>query len=215
MVNLKQSFKKFWHFIWEEDSIWSWLANVLLAIILIKFIIYPALGFALDTKYPIVAVVSGSMEHHGDFDTWWQKPAICDVACTQGEFYTKLNITKDKFENFKFKNGFNKGDIMILSGVSPDKVNIGDVLVYTSVTPDPIIHRAILMRENNGKYSYTTKGDFNPTINPHIFEADIDQSRLLGKAVFRIPFLGWLKITAYCGYTSITTKDTFVACMVR
>ena len=59
----KRLLKKIWHFIWEEDSIWSWIANVIIAFVLIKFIVYPLMGFALSTNYPVVAVVSSSMEH--------------------------------------------------------------------------------------------------------------------------------------------------------
>jgi hypothetical protein len=217
MEKLKHYWKRFWHFIWEDDSIWSWLANVVLAIILIKFIIYPAIGFALDTNYPIVAVVSRSMEHQGNFDAWWNKPAICKQQCTQGEFYLQeeYNITKENFQEFRYKNGFNKGDIMVLKGVAADKVAVGDVIVFTSITPDPIIHRVIAVHDKNGRYSYTTKGDYNPAIKKDILEDDIDQSRLIGKAVVRLPLFGWLKITAFCGYTGIVTQDTFFNCMRR
>ena len=62
-MDLQKATSKIWHFIWEENNIWSWLANIILAFILIKFIIYPAIGFILGTQYPIVAVVSGRMLH--------------------------------------------------------------------------------------------------------------------------------------------------------
>ncbi|MBI5393230.1 signal peptidase I [Candidatus Woesearchaeota archaeon] len=217
MEKLKYYWKRFWHFIWEDDSIWSWLANVALAIILIKFIIYPAIGFALSTNYPIVAVVSRSMEHQGNFDKWWNKPAICKQQCTQEEFYkqNEYNITKEEFQTFRYTNGFNKGDIMVLKGVAPDKVAVGDVIVFTSIMPDPIIHRVIALHEKNSRYSYTTKGDYNPAIKKDIFEDDIDQSRLIGKAVVRLPYFGWLKITAFCSYMNIVGKDGFVECMSR
>ena len=70
----KKLLKKTWHFIWEEDSIWSWIVNVILAFILIKFIVYPGLGLLLSTSHPVVAVVSESMEHNEmKFDDWWDK----------------------------------------------------------------------------------------------------------------------------------------------
>ena len=48
--------KKTWHFIWEDDSLLSWIVNIVLAIVLIKFIIYPGLGLVLGTGFPVVAV---------------------------------------------------------------------------------------------------------------------------------------------------------------
>jgi len=54
-------FKRLWHFLWEEDSIWSWIANVIIAFVIIKFLLYPGLGFVLGTPAPIAAVFSGSM----------------------------------------------------------------------------------------------------------------------------------------------------------
>ena len=61
--------KKIWNFIWHDNSVWSWLVNVILAFVLVKFVIYPGLGFLLHTTHPVVAVMSSSMEHNGDFNT--------------------------------------------------------------------------------------------------------------------------------------------------
>ena len=63
---------KIWHFLWYEDSVASWLVNIVLAFVLIKFVLYPGLGLILGTQFPVVAVVSSSMEHHpSSFDGWW------------------------------------------------------------------------------------------------------------------------------------------------
>ena len=62
MGGYKKKLKRLWHFIWEDNSVWSWIANIVLAFILIKFIVYPSLGFVLGTTHPVVAVVSESME---------------------------------------------------------------------------------------------------------------------------------------------------------
>ena len=58
---LKTKWSKFWYFIWEDDSVWSWIVNIGLAFLLIKFIVYPGLGLILATDFPVVAVVSGSI----------------------------------------------------------------------------------------------------------------------------------------------------------
>src|SRR3989344_7659011 len=98
MSNIKKFAKRVWHFIWEEDSWASWLVNVLLAFVIIKFLVYPGLGLLFGTQFPIVAVISGSMEHDGPFNDWWKQHA---------PWYEENNITKENFMNYPFKNGFN------------------------------------------------------------------------------------------------------------
>jgi len=192
----KKLLKRIWHFIWEEDSAASWIVNILLAFILIKFIVYPGLGLVLSTSHPIVAVVSESMEHETDFDTWWEM---------QGSFYESKNITKEMFEDFRFNKGFNKGDLMLLTGKDPEKLKKGDVLVYQAGKPDPIIHRAIDVHENNGFYTFETKGDNNNYIivKPWLDERAITENQIIGKAVLRIPYVGYVKIWAVQTWTFV------------
>ncbi|HSU72558.1 MAG TPA: hypothetical protein VLJ21_01785 [Candidatus Binatia bacterium] len=183
--------RKLWWFIWEDNSIWSWLVNIVLAFVIIKFLVYPGLGLALGTSYPIVAVVSGSMEHETNFDLWWTSTCACvNAKCdTQADLYAKYTLTKDQFERFKFPNGFNKGDIMILIGAK--NVQPGDVVVFgVQGMSDPIIHRVVAA----GNTSVTTKGDHN--CGSASFEHDIPQHALVGKAAVRVPLLGWIKILA-------------------
>ena len=100
------------------------------------------------------------------------------------------------FEEFPFKNGFNTGDIMFLKGTRPENINVGDVIVFRANQPDPIIHRVIKKWEVEGKFHFTTKGDHNPNIisSKKIGENDISEERIIGKAKFRVPFLGYIKI---------------------
>lgn len=173
---MKNFLKKLWHFIWHENSVLSWIVNIILAFIIVKFLIYPGLGLALGTSHPLVAVVSGSMEHDAGFDTWWEQ---------NKDFYTKNQITKEQFKEVPFKNGFNKGDIMLLWRIK-NNIDVGDVIVYNGNYKDPIIHRVIQKQDN----SYITKGDHNPTIDP----IQPQSNSLVGKAIFRVPLLGWVKI---------------------
>ena len=176
---------KIWNFLWNDDSLASWVVNIVLAFILIKFVIYPGIGLVFGTSFPVVAVVSESMEHNIGFDEWWMK---------EGSYYKDISITKQEFSSFPFKNGFNKGDIMILVGKDPGKLRIGEVIVFQSGKPYPIIHRVIGVHEDH----FETKGDNNPT---QIKDLQLDESNvryeyMLGKAVVRIPFLGYVKIWA-------------------
>lgn len=182
-------FKKFWHFIWEDNSIWSWIVNVVLAFILIKFIVFPVLGYLLGSSFPVVAVVSSSMEHDTAFEQWWNSQAICSgKTCTQGKFYSEFNITEDQFKNFRFSNGFNKGDVMILT--SSKNIKIGDTIVFISGDGRPIIHRVISLNP------LETKGDHNiAQISTSIInEGNVQAYPLIGKASFRIPYIGYIKI---------------------
>lgn len=183
---------KIWHFIWYEDSFASWLVNIVLAFVLIKFIIYPGLGLIMGTPFPVVAVVSSSMEHHpGDFDEWWAQ---------HGGFYEGIGITKEEFRDYPFANGFNKGDIMVLRGTTVERLDVGDVIVYWSGKPYPIIHRYIGMNEDavTGATYLMSKGDNNPAlmVAPDLDERRIPPERLLGTAIFRIPYLGYVKLWA-------------------
>ena len=189
----KNFLKKAWHFLWEEDSLLSLLANIAVAFILIKFIVYPGLGLILGTNYPVVAVVSGSMEHDGSFDEWWQSKAYCNGICTQEQWYLQDNITKETFREYLFKNGFNKGDIMVLKGIKPKNIKRGDVIVFQKQSnKEPIIHRVIRIAEIDEGSVFETKGDHNQGSGD--IDKDIRESDLIGKAVFKIPFLGWVKI---------------------
>lgn len=196
--------KKFWHFVWYGDSMASWVVSIILAFIFVKFIIYPGLGLVFETSHPVVAVVSGSMEHKMvgndgnyaicgkifdkkedvNFDLYWE---ICR------DFYNGVNISKEQFNRFKFKNGFNTGDVMVIFGTKPKDIKIGDVIVFRSKKPDPIIHRVIGISNKEGRLAFKTKGDHNA--NSGSDENSIDENNVIGRAVLRVPFLGYVKIT--------------------
>lgn len=181
-MDFEKVLKKIWYFIWEDDSILSWIVNVVLAFVLVKFIIYPGLGLLLGTSHPIVAVVSGSMEHNGlGFDAWWNE--------NKG-FYENFGITKGEFSSYKFKNGFNKGDLMIL--VKAKEVNRGDLLVFNGNAPGPIIHRVVKINLENSEEHIQTKGDNNG--GSRLDEIAITKNNIVGKAIIRIPYLGWVKL---------------------
>lgn len=185
LVAMIGAWKKIWHFVWHEESLASWLVNLVLSFVLVKWVIYPGVGFLLGTSYPIVAVVSSSMEHNGlGFEDWWEK---------NGGWYMERGITQEDFGDYSFTNGFNKGDIMVLKGIEPKAIKMGMVVVYEhSRYNNPIIHRVVQIREGQGALMFVTKGDNN-------FDADTElvreeQIQRTGKAIFRLPLLGWVKI---------------------
>jgi len=190
--------RKIWWFIWEDNSIWSWIVNIIIAFVLIKFIVYPGLGLAFGTNYPVVAVMSSSMEHNpSSYNRWW---------ADDGNWYLDNNITQEQFEEFKMHNGFNKGDIIILFGKNLEKIKQGDIIVFkshkTRPKPDPIIHRVVKIKDEDNNY-FQTKGDNNPNSIENkcdptgcINEIEIGKNQFVGKAVMKIPYLGYVKIWA-------------------
>src|SRR3989344_2063237 len=168
--------KKVWNFIWHDDSVLSWIVNVIIALLIVKFLIYPGLGLVLGTTHPVVAVVSSSMHHNGNFDQWYDE---------KGDWY---QFEKEDMRKWSFHNGFNKGDIMILKKAK--NVKIGDVIVFYGNSNNPIIHRIVFVGEN----FYQTKGDNNIDSFEHLREKHINSDKVIGKAIGRVPLLGYVKI---------------------
>ena len=81
-----------------------------------------------------------------------------------------------------------KGDMIIVQDTGD--YSIGDIIVYdVSERRFPIIHRIITINPDG---TYETKGDNNT--GQLQFEHNIDQDRIHGRSILRIPLLGWVKI---------------------
>ena len=168
--------RKMWKFLWKDDSVISWVVNILLAFLIVKFLIYPGLGFALGTSYPVVAVVSGSMNHNGNFDKWYME---------KGSWY---DLEKNEMKKWIFRDGFDRGDIMFLKGA--DEIKVRDVVVFRGNSANPIIHRVVEVRDGY----YVTKGDNNPDSYSALGEDHVEDREIIGEAFGRIPILGYVKI---------------------
>jgi len=219
---------KFWDFIWNDDSLFSWILSIIVAFIIIKFIVYPVLGFILSTNYPVVAIVSGSMEHHisnGELMGRQVVPNICGNYFNSsenlnfeefwtycGDWYLERGITKSEFRDFPFKNGMNVGDVIVLRNPGVKNIKIGDVIVFIqpgNAVVKPIIHRVVNKTVVNGKIIFQTKGDHNEdsikrsTYGTYLNEYDVKEEQVIGKSIFRIPFVGYVKILAYDAFVGV------------
>ncbi|MBW3022533.1 S26 family signal peptidase [Candidatus Woesearchaeota archaeon] len=177
-MNAKKYLSKFWRFL-NEDTWQSWLVSLVLIVLIIKFIFFPTLSVITGTSLPLVVVESCSMYHESSFDAWWEKNAA---------WYESKGITKEEFEQFPFKSGLNKGDIILVWGKSD--YEIGDIIIFNAGAqyPRPIIHRIISIPTS-------TKGDHNPSQAQ--FETNIPAGNIVGKSVFRIPLVGWVKLVFF------------------
>ncbi len=201
------SWKKLWWFIWKDDSFASLLVNILIAIVLIKYIIYPVLGLLLGTSFPVVAVVSCSMQHEpttcwadcylkgqGDLNSCADnRKILCGKESNEdywkvcGGWYENKGITEEQFKTFQQSNGFRIGDIFVLK--KAENIEVGDVIVYNNkINNAPIIHRVVGIENEY----YQTKGDHNSAMFP--FEEKIEREQIYGKVLLKIPYLGWVKV---------------------
>lgn len=210
----KEMIKKSWRWIWNSDSIWSWIVALAIIFIVVKFIFFPTLSLIMGTTLPLAGVESSSMDHqivkdersrlnlcgkiyskedkeHINFNEYWE---VC------GNWYeSNKEITKETFSDFWLKNGFRKGDIIIVWGRFTPK--LGDIIIFKpgagSLAPRPIIHRIVNINEEG---IIQTKGDHNEkqlTGSNNAYRTDetnINQDQIIGKAVIKIPYLGWIKI---------------------
>jgi len=189
LSGLKKFWKKFWFIVWKDDSLRGWIFSIIFLFIVIKFIFFPGLSLVTGTSLPLAIVESCSMYHKGNllgnFDAWWQR---------HEDEYEQFTINELDFQDFKFKNGFNKGDILFILGVQPEKIKIGDVIIFqTSIQGTPVIHRVVGIKMDNDEYVFSTMGDNVGHIQP--FEEEIRENQLVGKAKFKaIPYIGWAKL---------------------
>ncbi len=103
--------------------------------------------------------------------------------------YIKFNITCKMFEKFPFKNGINVGDVVIVLPASYKDVKVGDVVLYINPNGYPVLHRVVIKKNN----TICVKGDNNRGFLP--WECPLyNPKAIVGKAVFRIPYIGYPKI---------------------
>jgi len=195
--------KDIWKFLWESDSPWSWIADFVLAFLMVRFIFFPIMGLVLSTSLPLVVVESCSMEHGItncgqntamgicgnvfdsyeplDFEAYW---GLC------GKWYEDRNISESQFKGYSFSNGFNKGDIILVKG--SQNYERGDVIIFgVSEQSTPIIHRIVYQNED---LSFATKGDHNGDQLTNPDEKHTPKNRIIGKALLKVPYLGWIKL---------------------
>lgn len=187
----KKFLKRFWEIVWKDDSFKGWLISLIFIFVVIKFIFFPFLNLVTGTTLPLAIVESCSMHHSGNifgnFNNWWDRHEIK---------YENFNVDKSEFQKFSLKKGFSKGDIIFIVGAKPEKLEVGDVIIFNSNQKNPIIHRLIDIRQENGKYVFSTIGDNN---NGQLaIEQSISEDQLVGKAVFNLfPSVGWAKLVFY------------------
>ncbi|MCW1296890.1 MAG: signal peptidase I [Candidatus Parvarchaeota archaeon] len=176
--------RRVYDFIFHEESIASYVAFIVLSFLFLKFIFYPIFLYVFNLT-DVVAVLSGSMRH--------------EKGIVENNFYNWLkinNFSKEEIANWPFPNGLNIGDAVFVKKVNEDEIKVGDVIVYKNpISGEPIIHRVIKIEKRDSEIYLTTKGDANPISMS--FEYNVSFSRIVGKASFRIPYIGYPRTIVY------------------
>ncbi|MFQ5975053.1 MAG: signal peptidase I [Candidatus Hydrothermarchaeales archaeon] len=105
---------------------------------------------------------------------------------------------------------FYKGDLVVVKGVDPAKLQIGDIIVYQNPYRNiPIVHRIVDI-EYHGEYLYfATKGDHNLRTDQEFGIAPpVTEDLIKGKVVVIIPKLGWFRVilTEFAGNANIPVR---------
>ena len=100
------------------------------------------------------------------------------------------------------KPSINVGDMVILSKVKPETLKEGDIIGYKSGNTT-IVHRIKTIINNNGKYTFITKGDNNKTEDGE----DIKESQLVGKVIFRVKYVAYPTVWMNALYNSEKTLN--------
>lgn len=98
-----------------------------------------------------------------------------------------------------------EGDIVLAYRPPPNEIGVGDIIIYQA-HGKLIIHRVVGVVSIGGRYFFITQGDNNPLPDYLYFDVvdgapvGVSYDRVMGKvveldrAVFKIPYLGYLSI---------------------
>jgi len=167
--------------LWKNEYVQTAIAIGLIALVIFGF--WYGSQVVLNTPYPALAVVSGSM------------CVPYDGAC-DGLFHP-------------FARTLHIGDLIIVQGVNPADLNAdypnSDIIVFHK-PGDPeelIVHRIVAKEERDGVLYFYTKGDGNGAnkwpstpsssdYDPWNAGQGVPEDLVVGKVVMRIPWLGHL-----------------------
>ena len=78
------------------------------------------------------------------------------------------------------------GDVAIIKKCNSNDVNVGDIIEY-QMEGYTVVHRIIEKRQNNGRFSFITKGDNNNAPD----RDEVKEDQLIGKVIFKIKYIGY------------------------
>ena len=172
-------------------SVWrnEYFKTVVIVVLIVAVVLglFFGLQWALDTPYPALTVVSGSMS--------------IPYGVSDYNFWLTLATPFDRT--------LSVGDIIIIQGVNPKDLNTNypnsDIIVFhdPNDSSELIVHRIVSAETVNGTLYFITKGDGNgnpwpqkPNTGFDPWDSDsppgVPANMVVGKVVMRIPWFGWV-----------------------
>jgi signal peptidase I len=173
--------------VWRNEHFKTVVVIVLIVAVVLG--LFFGLQRALNTPYPALTVVSGSMN--------------VPYGTSDYNFWLTLATPFDRT--------LSVGDIIIVQGVNPKDLNTNypnsDMIVFHNPEnpSELIVHRIVSAETINGTIYFITKGDGNGNPWPQTPQSDLDlwdsnsppgvpASMVVGKVVMRIPWVGWITL---------------------
>lgn len=182
-MDIIKKLKELLYITFKEESVEGYILFLIFAIVLFKWIIPFFSKILLGTDMPIYVIVTPSMEHK-------------DLERINQTFYRYFKERNISIEEFPFKNGLNKGDVVLVVGKNPKQIKVGDVVVFVPRGSKSVLLHRVVEKECNTKCFFTMKGDNNPFSLNYSFlsEVDVPEENIKGIVVFRIPYIGYPKV---------------------
>lgn len=115
---------------------------------------------------------------------------IIIVSASKNTVPSVFNISVLSLSTKSMEPTYKVGDLVVVKKVDASTLREGDVISFYSTDPEiygfPNTHRIVAVDNSSGSPVFTTKGDNNPSAD----EYTVDQSRVIGKVLFKIAFLG-------------------------
>lgn len=80
------------------------------------------------------------------------------------------------------------GDLIFIKGCDSEDIKTNDIITYRRDKKTIVTHRVVKIFKNNSEIMFETKGDVNNVID----EKPISENLVLGKKIFKIPYLGYV-----------------------
>lgn len=153
---------------WENEYIQTGI--MIIVIIVVVFGLWYGTQIVLNTRYPALAVASGSMcKSYGIRCDGWSHP-----------FQETLHV----------------GDLILVQGTSADEIKAslyphGDIIVFRR-GGELIVHRAIAKENRSGQWYFQTKGDGND--GPDSTKPNVPEDKVIGEVILRVPWIGHIAL---------------------